>query len=318
MKSLETPLKMSRRLMRNDSVKLPFSEKSPKKIDIVTCDGCQEVYCSMQCKKDASITYHQVLCRGEERIDFEALFELDEIWRNIHYPPETTTINIIIKIIALYQQADDKQKVISTLNGFCNKSKNDYSSISHHLLGDQFSENIEMLRTGLIKVFGMNHFLTEDNFTKMLAMLGTNQQGIGTSSIHEWFKNLNKKEQDDELVEEFYDNLYEEAGDFLDCDGIGLYKLQSKCNHSCSPNSQVSFDYGNFRLSLKATKDISKDEEITISYISECKLRRSRYSRQKYLKEFYLFICDCSKCQLQSSDPNITSSSSSDQSSDED
>ena len=66
-----------------------------------------------------------------------------------------------------------------------------------------------MLRTGLIKVFGMNHFLTEDNFTKMLAMLGTNQQGIGTSSIHEWFKNLNKKEQDDELVEEFYDNLYE-------------------------------------------------------------------------------------------------------------
>lgn len=27
--------------MRNDSVKLPFSEKSPKKIDIVTCDGCQ-------------------------------------------------------------------------------------------------------------------------------------------------------------------------------------------------------------------------------------------------------------------------------------
>ena len=38
------------------------------------------------------------------------------------------------------------------------------------------------------------------------------------------------------------------------------------------------------RLTLKALKDISSGEEITISYLSECELERSRYSRQKILK----------------------------------
>jgi len=39
-----------------------------------------------------------------------------------------------------------------------------------------------------------------------------------------------------------------------------------------------------FRLTLRAIKDIACGEEITISYLSECDLSRSRHSRQKILR----------------------------------
>lgn len=36
-------------------------------------------------------------------------------------------------------------------------------------------------------------------------------------------------------------------------------------------------------------------------------LSRSRYSRQKELKQNYLFNCTCSKCDEQKDEPNVTS-----------
>ena len=37
------------------------------------------------------------------------------------------------------------------------------------------------------------------------------------------------------------------GGDFLNCEGAGLYPLQSKCNHSCQPNAEVSFENGDHK-----------------------------------------------------------------------
>lgn len=36
-------------------------------------------------------------------------------------------------------------------------------------------------------------------------------------------------------------------------------------------------------------------------------LSRSRHSRQKELKENYLFNCTCSKCEAQKNEPDVTS-----------
>lgn len=58
-----------------------------------------------------------------------------------------------------------------------------------------------------------------------------------------------------------------------------------------------------------ATKDIQENEEILISYIDECNLDRSRHSRQKYLREMYLFDCKCDKCLAEADDPDVTSDS---------
>lgn len=44
-----------------------------------------------------------------------------------------------------------------------------------------------------------------------------------------------------------------------------------------------------------------------ISYLDECTLERSRHSRQKILKENYLFECRCEKCDEQVNDADVTS-----------
>ena len=49
--------------------------------------------------------YHRVLCGGtnRERTD-HPLQLLDSAWRETHYPPETTSIGLITKLIATVQQ----------------------------------------------------------------------------------------------------------------------------------------------------------------------------------------------------------------------
>lgn len=320
MRSLETPTEMCSRLIGVQFNSLPFQEKAPTPIEIVKCSGCEAVYCSEKCRVKAWESYHQVLCRSEGRIDFNGLDNLDQCWREMHFPPESATVMIIVRILAMYKQAASKEKFQAVLNGFCRKTKNEHSSISHHLLGEEFSEKLVVLReqvATLIGDEGMNGWLNLDGFTHFFALLGTNQQGIGCSSIAQWFSNLDETEKSDSLVEQLYAHLEEQAGQFLDCEGVGLYKLQSKLNHSCLPNAEIRFDNGDNVLAVRALKDINEGEEICISYISCCKLDKSRHSRQKYLMEQYLFVCDCLKCEAQADDPDESSSDEDDSDLDE-
>lgn len=97
-----------------------------------------------------------------------------------------------------------------------------------------------------------------------------------------------------------------------------MYSVQSKANHSCVPNAQVTFPQSNHILHLIAFRDIEIGQEICISYLDECMLLRSRHSRQKHLKQNYLFNCTCSKCEEQKDDPDLTSEEEDDDDDDED
>lgn len=94
---------------------------------------------------------------------------------------------------------------------------------------------------------------------------------------------------------------------FLNNEGSALYSTQSKINHSCVPNAQATFPHSDHTLALVALSDIAAGDEICISYLDECALERSRHSRQKELKENYLFVCRCGKCEAQSGDADVTS-----------
>ena len=86
-----------------------------------------------------------------------------------------------------------------------------------------------------------------------------------------------------------------------------MYELQSTINHSCFPNAQVEFPFNNHECVVNATKSIEPGEEILISYLNDCELERSRHSRQKSLREHYLFLCQCRKCKEQVDQPDVTS-----------
>ena len=82
----------------------------------------------------------------------------------------------------------------------------------------------------------------------------------------------------------FVSVLFAVVGSFLNSEGSALYSLQSACNHSCIPNAEPTFPYSDFRLVMTATRNIQPGDEITISYLDECTLERSRHSRLKQLR----------------------------------
>ncbi|KAK1976401.1 TPR domain-containing protein [Colletotrichum cereale] len=73
-----------------------------------------------------------------------------------------------------------------------------------------------------------------------------------------------------------------------------LFPQVARLNHSCVPNSQGNFNQALNAFTIHATRDIGKEEEITISYLDEHLGLRD--SRQSALQDGYGFVCGCSAC----------------------
>ena len=224
---------------------------------------------------------------------------------------------MIPKILATIIQSSNKDATIEEFFKLHHNSVNEDTQIAHKFLRDNFSSHITLLNNLLMRAMpeeSVRSLISPEGFQSLLAMLGTNAQGIGTSAISQWtFKcsELSLSEDDRKKLDEFIDKLYEDldshSGTFLNNEGVGLFSLQSSCNHSCLPNAEPSYLHNNSRLSLVALNDIKEGDEICISYLDECTLQRSKHSRNKELSDNYLFVCQCLRCQEQITDADITS-----------
>lgn len=73
--------------------------------------------------------------------------------------------------------------------------------------------------------------------------------------------------------------------------GIAFDPVASLINHSCDPNSVMTFDGRS--LSVRTLKEIARDDELTISYIDNT---NPTHKRQDELMERYFFKCECTRC----------------------
>ncbi|KAK9881916.1 hypothetical protein WA026_018110 [Henosepilachna vigintioctopunctata] len=319
LKPLETAEENARRLTGIIDLDLPYPECCTTKKDTITCcEKCGIEYCSSECLVLADSQYHKILCLGtRDRNGCHPLELLNDAWKNIHFPPETNSIMLIVRLLCRIIQSPDPEVAINQTLQFCHRTINEDAELAHKLLGDNFTDQILNLLSLLKQALPyeiIHQFLTEDGFKSLLALIGTNGQGVGTSAISQWVSNTSKlpltdAERDslDKFIDKLYDGMYEKSGNFLNNEGVALFKLQSAANHSCSPNAEATYPHNNFKLSLIALRDISEGEEVFISYLDECSLERSRHSRRKELMENYLFSCNCEKCIAQSDQPDITS-----------
>uniref|UniRef100_A0A8C9VZC9 Protein-lysine N-trimethyltransferase SMYD5 n=1 Tax=Scleropages formosus TaxID=113540 RepID=A0A8C9VZC9_SCLFO len=284
MRSLETAEENARRLSGLSGLSLPYPDQCQVRPELhQCCPQCQVMYCSAECRQAALDQYHRVLCLGPSRDDLEhPINKLQEAWRNMHYPPETSSIMLMARMVASVKQGQ-----LALLR----------SLFSSALYDDHLSQ-----------------WFSPDGFRSLFALVGTNGQGIGTSSLSQWVHACDalelpgqQREQLDAFIDQLYKDIEKETGDFLNCEGSGLFLLQSSCNHSCVPNAEASFPENNFLLHLTALSDISPGEEICISYLDCCQRDRSRHSRLKILRENYLFVCSCPKCISQADELDVTS-----------
>ncbi|XP_064421011.1 histone-lysine N-trimethyltransferase SMYD5 isoform X2 [Latimeria chalumnae] len=295
MRALETAEENAKRLSGNPALVLPHPEQCGVRKELhESCPQCQVQYCSPECKRVAYERYHRVLCLGPSREDPEhPLNKLQEAWRTMHYPPETSSITLMARMVATVKQAKDEGLWMNLFSQFCSRTANEEEEIIHKLLGEKFKGQLEILRKLFAEVLydeRLSRWFTPEGFRSLFALVGTNGQGIGTSSLSQWVHGCDaldlptrKREQLDAFVDQLYKDIEKVTGEFLNCEGSGLYILQSCCNHSCIPNAEVSFPDNNFLLHLTTLIDIQPGEEICISYLDCCQRDRSRHSRHKIL-----------------------------------
>lgn len=319
LRPLETAQENARRLTGRSDLILPFPQCCETvKEKIVNCEDCGVLYCSNECRMKAFHQYHQNMClHTKERNITHPLEKLVEAWKELHYPPETSNIMLLVRVLMVIQQSSNKEETLAKFTNFCHRMVNEEADLAHKLIGKQFIGQIDLLLSILkqsVHSNGVEQWLTPEGFRSLLALIGTNGQGVATSAISVWVKNsddLNlpekEKEQLDKFIDQLYDDLDKKSGTFLDNEGSALYALQSTCNHSCNPNVKAHFKNNNFILSMLATRDIKAGEEVLVSYLDDCTLARSRHTRQKILMENYLFKCNCSKCISEADEPDITS-----------
>uniref|UniRef100_A0A8C1CP15 Protein-lysine N-trimethyltransferase SMYD5 n=1 Tax=Cyprinus carpio carpio TaxID=630221 RepID=A0A8C1CP15_CYPCA len=273
LRALETAEENARRLSGRAALNLPHPELCKVRPDRhQACPHCQVMYCSAECRQAAWEQHHRLLCIGSSHHDPDhPLNKLQDAWRE----------NVLKYSVVIFQ-------------GQLSLLRNLFTTA---LYEDRLSQ-----------------WFTPEGFRSLFSLVGTNGQGIGTSSLSQWVHACDalelpsqQREQLDALIDQLYKDIDKETGDFLNCEGSGLFLLQSSCNHSCAPNAEASFPDNNFLLHLSALSDISPGEEICISYLDGCQRERSRHSRHKILRENYLFVCSCQKCMSQMDDADMTS-----------
>eukprot|EP00794_Sanderia_malayensis_P018326 gene18326-20147_t len=240
MKSLETAEEMARRLSGKYDTELPHKEccEIERSQHLISkCQSCDEIYCCEECKIDAYEKYHKILCLGVAKQDpNHPLNKLDQEWRESHYPPETASIGLVCRIIAVVIQAEDASELLEQFASFCSSPQNIEEKMVHKLLGDCFNDHVEILRNMLLNTLyddKIRQWLTPDGFRSLLAMIGMNGQGIGTSSLSQYVHNIdalamNEEEREvvDAKIDQLYDDIDKESGHFLNCEGSGLYLTQ--------------------------------------------------------------------------------------------
>ncbi|PSN44796.1 SET and MYND domain-containing protein 5 [Blattella germanica] len=319
LRPLESAEENVRRLTRKKDLILPYPHCCPTNKETHTdCPSCGVQYCNTSCKDQAWNQYHRTLClRSHLHNANHPLEQLNEAWKHMHYPPESASIMLLARMVATVQQAEDPAGAMHLFLQFCHRTVNEEEEIAHKLLGEQFSGQLQLLRELMAQALysdSVQEWFMPDGFRSLVALVGTNAQGVGTSPFSEWVKKVtelelptDEKQKLDSFIDKLYEDLDDELGGFLNTEGSALYPLQSACNHSCEPNAMPTFPHSNFQLTMCAIKDIAPGEEIYISYLDECALERSRHSRLKILRENYLFTCHCTKCEAQIGDPDESS-----------
>jgi hypothetical protein len=95
-----------------------------------------------------------------------------------------------------------------------------------------------------------------------------------------------------DIFSRFSNNAFSILDEDQTCLGVALYpKIASAVNHSCLPNTIVSFD-DNARFFLRANRVIEAGEEIEITYLADM----TKDDLKEGLGNQYCFLCSCNLC----------------------
>ncbi|VEL32224.1 unnamed protein product, partial [Protopolystoma xenopodis] len=197
------------------------SEFSKRTLAVATCPECGLIFCSPECLSLAMRLYHSIMCmKSNLNSDLEPLNKLELVWRQTHFPPETNTVMLLLRIVAMnlisYFKKDTlaAERVSALSNFVCGCVSEIHSDVLptpalvHKMLGEKFYNQLEMIHQAFIEAIsfllsqvvsdmqidsamceiGLGSILTRDGFCTALSLLGRNGQGVATSPLSQWVK----------------------------------------------------------------------------------------------------------------------------------
>ena len=130
------------------------------------------------CQEEAWNKYHKILCHVDPN---HPLKVVDELWRSIHFPPETSSISLVLRILASIVLAEDPEQQIGQFMNLMHDTVNHKERLVHKMLGEQFADQLEQLRMATLTIFAaypaVQSLLSPDGFAAILALIGRNSQG---------------------------------------------------------------------------------------------------------------------------------------------
>lgn len=288
LRPLELPNDCITRLTKGKITNLPENEWSVRYSppEAIKCHKSEVEYCSQECIRNADHEYMRLLVPN-----WNAVEELEDLWRDIHFPPEEASIMLMVKLLAMKQLDPSLADKLSKF-----ESSAVEGGYVHQLLGDKFDSCLKLISEAMRRIFDD---VTLDDVLWAFSLCGRNQQGLGTSAIIGWIK----AHDDEEFVDALYDTCEETCGiQFMDNEGCALFSTQAMLNHDCDPNAEIKYLNDTHRLTLLATRDVAVGEEVCISYLDDCMLSNSKRRRREYLESNYLFYCNCKRCNSEDTD----------------
>lgn len=96
----------------------------------------------------------------------------------MHYPPETTTIYLILKLVANYKQSEDKEAFLNAVQDFQHELiGNENGMMTHKMLGANHQNKLNdlfALFANSIDFTGMEIFKNIDIFKRLFTLIGNN------------------------------------------------------------------------------------------------------------------------------------------------
>lgn len=217
---------------------------------------CGVLYCSQECADVALETFHTPIC-GK---DFEYLYGAAR--KATATSDFTLDALLLMRVLALSIEEDADHPLKSTLLVRLTPA---YGFKQPNLIIFNFEDHVQT-PIAILQTLGINIF-TEPTYDTwvlhtMKCRLQNNKHG---QTLEDW-------------------------------PGTSISGLYSMLNHSCSPNVDWRHDTGSSEVTMFATRDCKKGEDLCISYIGPHGNALDVVGRRKKLMGWFGMACRCGKC----------------------
>lgn len=261
-----------------------------------------ERYCSEECRDAAALEYHLPLCGADFVSDESRVHPMHHLY-NLCKETGSTRPLLVARMFAMVCQR------VVVRNMTPEEAMQDFRNFATEADPSPADDMAVFLLKNIFIAFPfMDTLINLTTYRRFETAILRNAQTVTpVSDVHMWFERALQSEEEEKsgaLLKELGftpDSLkaYMATPEMLGLskvEGFAMLPVGNCMNHSCNPNVIASSSHNDHTATFVALHQIEEGEELFISYVDD---NLEWEERQRLLKRFYNFDCDCIRCHVQ-------------------